>query len=79
MVTDREEQLEKALAQFIKPAKGIPFEVVVRGLCGADDTAHADEDGNDVEFMHEEHDRVTAFKCPTCSSKTLVYRTREKS
>ena len=39
----------------------------------------ADEDGNDVEFMHEEHDRVTAFKCPTCSSKTLVYRTREKS
>lgn len=33
-MTDREEQLEDLLAQFIKPMKGIPFEVVIRSLCG---------------------------------------------
>lgn len=33
MKTDREKRLEDALAQFIKPMKGIPFEVVIKGLC----------------------------------------------
>ncbi len=32
MASEREEKLEAALAQFIKPIKGIPFEVVVKGL-----------------------------------------------
>ncbi len=33
-MTNREEQLEELLAQFIKPMRGIPFEVVIRSLCG---------------------------------------------
>jgi len=32
MSNDREKQLEEILAQFIKPMKGIPFEVVIRSL-----------------------------------------------
>lgn len=35
MTTDREKRLEAALAQFLQPMKGIPFEVVIRALCGA--------------------------------------------
>lgn len=34
MTTDREKRLEAALAQFLKPMKGIPFEVVIQALCG---------------------------------------------
>ena len=34
MTTDREKRLEDALAQFLKPMKGIPFEVVIKSLCG---------------------------------------------
>ena len=34
MTTDREKRLEEALAQFLKPIKGIPFEVVIKSLCG---------------------------------------------
>jgi len=34
MTTDREKRLEDALAQFLKPLKGIPFEVVIKSLCG---------------------------------------------
>ncbi|UWQ05140.1 hypothetical protein [Aliiroseovarius crassostreae] len=33
-MTEREKILEAALEQFIRPVKGIPFEVVVRALCG---------------------------------------------
>lgn len=33
MTTDREKHLEAALAQFLKPMKGIPFEVVIQALC----------------------------------------------
>lgn len=33
MSSEREKRLEEALAQFIKPMKGIPFEVVIKGLC----------------------------------------------
>ena len=33
MTTDRERKLEEALAQFLKPIRGIPFEVVIRALC----------------------------------------------
>ena len=35
MTTDREQRLEAALAQFLQPMKGIPFEVVIQALCGA--------------------------------------------
>lgn len=35
MSKEREKRLEQALAQFIKPMKGIPFEVVIQALCGA--------------------------------------------
>lgn len=35
MTTEREKQLEAALAQFLKPMKGIPFEVVIQALCDA--------------------------------------------
>ena len=35
MTTDREKRLEAALAQFLQPMKGIPFEVVIQALCGA--------------------------------------------
>lgn len=35
MSTDREKRLEAALAQFLQPMKGIPFEVVIQALCGA--------------------------------------------
>jgi hypothetical protein len=31
---NREEQLEELLAQFIKPMRGIPFEIVIRSICG---------------------------------------------
>ncbi len=46
MTTDREKILEDALAQFIKPFKKIPFEVVVKALCDVsvlefDKTDHA--------------------------------------
>ena len=34
MPTEREKKLEEALAQFIKPMKGIPFEVIIQSLCG---------------------------------------------
>lgn len=34
MPTDREQQLEQALAQFLKPIKGLPFDVIIRALCG---------------------------------------------
>jgi hypothetical protein len=34
MTTERERQLEEVLAQFLKPVRGIPFEVVIRSLCG---------------------------------------------
>lgn len=36
MSTDREKLLEDALAQFIKPIKGIPFEVIIKSLCGVE-------------------------------------------
>ena len=35
MSSEREKRLEEALAQFLKPMKGIPFEVVIKSLCGA--------------------------------------------
>lgn len=35
MTTDREKRLEAALAQFLQPMRGIPFEVVIQALCGA--------------------------------------------
>lgn len=35
MISEREQRLEEALAQFLKPMKGIPFEVVIKSLCGA--------------------------------------------
>jgi hypothetical protein len=35
MTTEREKRLEEALAQFLKPMKGIPFEVIIKSLCGA--------------------------------------------
>ena len=35
MSNDREKRLEAALAQFLQPMKGIPFEVVIQALCGA--------------------------------------------
>lgn len=35
MSTEREKRLEAALAQFLQPMKGIPFEVVIQALCGA--------------------------------------------
>lgn len=34
MTTDRERRLEEVLAQFIRPVRGIPFEVIIRSLCG---------------------------------------------
>lgn len=34
MVSEREKKLEDALAQFLRPVKGIPFEVVVKAMCG---------------------------------------------
>ena len=34
MVSDREKKLEEILAQFIKPIKNVPFEVVIKALCG---------------------------------------------
>lgn len=33
MTSEREQKLEDALAQFLKPVKGIPFEVVVKAMC----------------------------------------------
>jgi len=33
MTSDRERQLEEVLAQFLKPIRGIPFEVIIRSLC----------------------------------------------
>lgn len=33
MSSEREKKLEDVLAQFIKPIKGVPFEVVIKGLC----------------------------------------------
>ena len=36
MSTDREKLLEDALVQFIKPIKGIPFEVIIKSLCGVE-------------------------------------------
>lgn len=33
MSLEREKKLEDALAQFIKPVKGIPFEVVIKAIC----------------------------------------------
>lgn len=36
MTTEREKKLEDALAQFIKPMKGLPFEVVIKALCGVE-------------------------------------------
>lgn len=35
MTSEREKHLEAALAQFLKPMKGIPFEVVIQALCDA--------------------------------------------
>jgi len=34
MNTEREKILERALVQFIKPIRGIPFEVVINAICG---------------------------------------------
>lgn len=34
MSSEREKRLEEALAQFLKPMKGIPFEVVIKSLYG---------------------------------------------
>lgn len=60
MSTDREKRLEAALAQFLKPMKGIPFEVVIQALCGAtvkrfDLKAHANQKTLDkiVEAMRK--------------------------
>lgn len=36
MTTVREKKLEDALAQFIKPMKGLPFEVVIKALCAVE-------------------------------------------
>jgi len=36
MTPKREKQLEDVLAQFLKPIRGIPFEVVIRALCEAE-------------------------------------------
>ena len=39
----------------------------------------ADENGDDIDFMHDKYDQVTFFRCPKCQSNTLVYRSREES
>ena len=36
MSSSREKKLENVLAQFIKPVKGVPFEVVIKGLYDAE-------------------------------------------
>lgn len=36
MASEREKQLEAALAQFIRPMRGIPFEVIVKALCNVE-------------------------------------------
>lgn len=47
MSRTREEKLEAALAQFIKPMKGIPFDVIIRALCGvAVERFNTDEPAN---------------------------------
>lgn len=35
MVSEREKQLEDVLAQFLRPVRGIPFEVIINSLCNS--------------------------------------------
>jgi hypothetical protein len=51
MSTEREEKLEAVLAQFLKPIKGVPFEVVMKGLCGASVLKYEISEGNNEKTL----------------------------
>lgn len=51
MSTEREEKLEAVLAQFLKPIKGLPFEVVMKGLCGASVLKYETSEGNNEQTL----------------------------
>jgi len=53
MSSEREKQLEKALAQFIKPMKGIPFEVVIQGLCGVSVEKFTPTEGPNSDILQQ--------------------------
>ena len=64
MTTDREKRLEVALAQFLQPMKGIPFEVVIQALCGAT-VEHFDLDNHKNRSAL---DKIVAAMRETCHS-----------
>lgn len=51
MSTEREEKLEAVLAQFMRPIKGIPFEVVMKGLCGASVLKFETKEGANAQIL----------------------------
>ena len=62
MSSEREKYLEEVLAQFIKPMKGIPFEVVIKGLCAV--SVEKFDAGNDVNRGNLE--RIVEAMRKTC-------------
>jgi len=64
MSTEREKRLEAALAQFLQPMKGIPFEVVIQALCGAT-VERFDLDAND---NRNTLDKIVSAMRETCHS-----------
>ena len=51
MTSDRERHLEQVLAQFLKPIRGIPFEVVIRALCEASVVPFDRSDADNQAFL----------------------------
>lgn len=51
METDREKVLEEVFSQFLKPIRGIPFEVIIRAICSASVQRFDLADGNNCETL----------------------------
>jgi len=74
MTTDREKKLEEALEQFIRPYKGIPFEVIVKALCNV--SVHKFDLDDPLNIANLEKIREAMQLAGVAANKTPIQRPR---
>lgn len=74
MKTDREKKLEEALEQFIKPIKGIPFEIVVKAMCNV--SVHRFDLEDPANVANLEKIREAMQLAGAAANKTPIQRPR---
>ena len=77
MASEREKYLEDVLAQFLKPMKGIPFEVVVKSICNQSVEKFDPAAAASKKFLGKLSDAMTNA-CKTVQNKPIErYRPNE--